>query len=993
MPESVNTQMTPFALKINGCIDPIGIDTPRPLFQWMLSARQENSYQSAYRIAVAADSGKTVWDTGKVCSSRQIQIPYAGERLAAMQRYHWRVMVWDQADTPSAWSVDAQFEMGLLQPLDWNAQWIGGRSGSDPLEGLHWIGCRAKSGQTLDFCRSFFIDKPLQQAVFDGTAFAGWELLCNGTLCRRMNTEWKQDGTSPIRYADLTEYLRQGENTLLFRVTADEAGRACAIGKLLVRDESGVESCLSTDENWTVLRAEGAASAEIIGAYGDAPWGRPRRRGAAPLLRREFNVEGAVLRARLYVCGLGYGVCTINGQPATDAVLQTEYSQYHRTVYYHTLDVTPLLRRGKNCLGVELGRGYYSYHKDWIGVMAEQDEPKLLLKLALWMSDGSCQSVVSGTDWKTIDGPTVDESIWYGEKYDSRLLPDGWDQPGFDDSAWQSVRPMKAPGGRLRAAGLPPIRVVEQLPPVRAHAPAQKVRVYDFGKITAGWVCICVNEAAGTRIKLTYGEKLLENGRVDMQTRCAVFQFWEPAQTDIYVCRGGGAETWTPKFSYKGFRYVEVEGLEHEISITAQPLHNDLRQTGAFSCSNALLNQIHGLVTPTILNNLHSIPTDTPTYEKRGWTGDAQSICDTALLNLDAQTFFRKWLQDLADSQNEDGAIPDTCPGPVYYPPAPEWMCAMVIIPYQLYLYCGDEAALETYYPEMKRYAEYELGRLRDGLSSNLYYGDWNSPAGDRPPEGSTFNATCFVYHVFTIMQSVALALGKEADAARYCAAADAMRRILNSRFFDETQMLYHTEIPAGFRQTPTVLPLAFGIAPPEKRRAITASLAENIRSKDGNHLSTGCMGLKFLAPVLTEYGQSETAYAIVSQTDCPSWGYWLANGASTCWETWDVDSRSYDHFYFGTIDDWFYHDLAGIRPVTAGYKTFQIKPCPCGGLNEAQARVESPYGVIGVHWQIADGVFSMDVLVPVNTTAEIVLPSGAAHRAGSGNHRYEESI
>lgn len=984
--------MTPVVLKLNACVNPIGIDTQHPLFQWMLCAQRRNCYQSAYRIVAADESGNTVWDTGKVYSDCQLQIPYEGAPLLSMARYRWRVMVWNQEDIPSGWSDEASFETGLLHPSDWKAQWIGGNSDYNPLKGLHWIGCRAQPGRVLDFSRTFFIHASLQQAVFDGTAFGSWELFCNGTLCRRMNAEWKQDGSAPIRYADLTEYLREGENTLLFRVTADDQGRIAAIGRLLLRSEDGAEICIPTDEAWTVQLEEGRTSAPMTGIYGDEPWGTPKRRGPAPLLRKEFDVTGPVRRARLYVCGLGYGVYTINGQRATDAVLQTEYSQYHKTVYYHTLDVTALLRPGRNCLGAELGRGYYSYHQDWIGVMPEQDEPKLLLQLIIWMTDGSRQTIVSGPDWSTIDGPTMDDSIWYGEKYDARFLPVGWDQPGFDDTAWRSAQFMRAPGGKLHAAALPPIRVVEQLQPVRIDAPAPKVRVYDFGKITAGWASICVNEAPGTRIKLTYGEKLLENGRVDMQTKCAVFQFWEPAQTDIYVCRGG-EEHWTPKFSYKGFRYVDVEGLDHEISITGQSLHNDLRITGDFSCSNPLFNQIHSLITPTILNNLHSIPTDTPAYEKRGWTGDAQSICDTALFNLDAQTFFRKWLRDLSDSQNEAGAIPDTCPGPVNYPPAPEWMCAMVIIPYQLYLHCGDKAALYTYYPEMKQYTEYEIGRLQDGLSSNLYYGDWNSPAGSRPPEGSTFNATCFVYRILRIMETIACVLEKKSDAVRYRTVSDRINQILNRRFLDETQMLYLTGTPAGFRQTPTVLPLAFGITPPEKRRTVAASLSENIRIKDQNHLSTGCMGLKFLAPVLTEYGHAETAYAIVNQTDCPSWGYWLTKGATTCWETWDTDSRSYDHFYFGTIDDWFYCCLAGIRPVAAGYKTFQIKPCPCGDLTETAASVETPYGVICIHWKIASGLFVIDVAVPVNTTAEIIMPSGAVYRAGSGNHQYKESI
>ena len=977
--------MMPTALKTNSLVDPLGIDTLPPLFQWQICTQQKNCYQSAYRIIVTESGGRTVWDSGKVASDRQIQIPYGGETLHTAVRYSWRVMIWNQNDAPSQWSEEAIFETGLLHPEDWSDVWIGGNSSFNPLAGLHWIGCSTKAEQNVEFCRAFVLKKPLQQAVFDAAAFAGWELFCNGRCLRRMNTDWKQDGTSPIRYADLTEFLNDGENTLCLRVTPDAQGCAAAIGRLLLRFEDGEELCICTDSDWT---AQGAP-AKIIGTYGDAPWGRPKRRAPAPLLRKEFALNGTVKRARLYVCGLGYGVYTINGEPVTDAVLQTEYSQYHKTVYYHTFDVTGLLHTGQNCIGAELGRGYYSFGKDWIGVMAEQDEPKLLLELRLWMEDGRCETIVSDADWQTTDGPTVDDNIWYGEKYDARQLPHGWNMPGFDSCAWQAVRIMCAPEGTLRAAELPPIRVTERLKPVRITAPEKTVRVYDFGKVTTGWAELCVNEKPGTRLKLTYGEKLLENGRVDMQTKCGVYQFWEPAQTDIYVCAGGEAR-WTPQFSYKGYRYIEVEGIAHTIEIHGLVFHNDLAQTGTFSCSNILFNQIHGLVTPTILNNFHSIPTDTPTYEKRGWTGDAQSICDTALTNLDAQSFFAKWLRDLADSQNADGAIPDTCPGPMFYPPAPEWMCAIVMLPYQLYRCCGDEAVLHRYYPNMKRYTEYELNRLKDGMSSNLYYGDWNSPAGSRPPEGSAFNATCFVYRVLTIMGEIAGVLSQEKDAAQYQSAAEQIRRKLNLEFLDRAQMLYHTEIPAGFRQTPTVLPLAFGIAPEELRRAIAASLASQIHTHDHDHLATGCMGLKYLAPALTEYGQAETAYAIVSQTDCPSWGYWLSKGATTCWETWDTDSRSYNHFYFGTIDDWFYRYLAGICPLTAGYQTFRIRPYPCGTLTEVAAQIGTPYGAIRVHWTLIDSIFRLEADIPANTTAEVILPDGTKKRSGSGKFRDE---
>lgn len=540
---------------------------------------------------------------------------------------------------------------------------------------------------------------------------------------------------------------------------------------------------------------------------------------------------------------------------------------------------------------------------------------------------------------------------------------------------------------------MPAIRVTEELEPVNITRISDKIWLYDFGKVVSGGAKLRVQEPAGTRIRLTYAETLLPNGRADMESPNKVIQLWEPGQADCYICSGKGEEIWSPKFTYKGYQYIEAEGIDHEIALTAQVFHNDLKITGSFECSNELFNKIHGLVTPTILNNFHSIPTDTPAYEKRGWTGDAQSICDTALMNLDAQPFFEKWLQDLCDSQKDDGAIPDTCPGPLYYPEAPEWMCSMVILPYQLYMHCGNREILKKCYQNMERYMDYEIRRLNDGMSSNRFYGDWNSPAGARPPEGTSYNATCFVYRCLTLMEEVSCILGKSAKAGEYGKLADEMREMLNERFFEKDTMLYHGEIPCGFRQTPTVLPLAFGIVPEDKRLEVAKSLAEHIHREDQDHLSTGCMGLKFLAPVLTEYGQAETAYRIVNQTDCPSWGYWLSLGATACWEEWTPKTRSVDHFYFGTVDDWFYRYLAGIRPLEAGYRRFLIAPYPCGDVKEVKCSVETPYGRIRVWWKMMETEFCLKLTVPANTTAMIRLPEGEICQKGSGEHQIFVSL
>lgn len=978
-----------FDLRTENLKAPIGIDALHPRFSWKIASTQKDCCQSAYRIVVTDQEEKAVWDSGRVFLEKQNEIVYEGQPLRSMTAYQWRVQVWNEQGEASSWSEGAVFETGIFSQEEWQGKWITHLTEEDPLEGISWIHAAAKPGEWVEFSCTLKVEAPLQQAFFDGTGYEAWEIFCNGRFWRKMNTEWKQDYQALIRYGDLAELLQEGENELRIRVRADQNGMAALIGRILLREVSGKETTVCTDPEWKLFKDEREENAQVLGTYGIAPFGKLKRRGPSPLLRKEFELSGKIARARLYVCGLGYAHCTVNGEAASDSLLGTEYSQYHKSVYYRTFDVTSLLKEGKNCLGAELGRGHYSFGQDWIGTMEEQDSQKLLLLLKVWYPDGSIQTIVSDETWKGHDGATVDDNLWYGEKYDAGRLVEDWEKPGFDDRTWEKAVFAEAPKGKLRAASLPPIRVKEELKPVGISTISKTIRVYDFGKVTAGSARICVREPKGTRIRLTYGETLLPNGRVDMESPNKVIQLWEPGQVDTYLCAGDGEEIWSAKFTYKGYRYIEVEGVDHEISLTGLVFHNDLEVTGEFSCSNELFNRIHGLVTPTILNNFHSIPTDTPAYEKRGWTGDAQSICDTALLNLDAQPFFEKWLQDLCDSQRDDGAIPDTCPGPLYYPEAPEWMCAMVVLPYQLYKYCGNQTILRKCYPHMERYMAYETGRLEDGMSFNRFYGDWNSPAGARPPEGTAYNATCFVYYCLKLMEEISDVLGEDENAEHYRKTAEAMKNILNERFFDEEASLYHGDILCGFRQTPSVLPLAFGIAPEEKRKRIARSLAEHIHSEDKDHLSTGCMGLKFLAPVLTEYGQAETAYRIVNQTDFPSWGYWLSLGATTCWEEWTTKTRSVDHFYFGTIDDWFYRYLAGIRPLESGYHRFLIEPSLCGELTEVKASVETPYGEISVCWKRTETQFQMTVEVPVNTTAVIKLPNGERCVKGSGKHEF----
>lgn len=335
------------SLKTENLNHPIGLDAEHPRFSWKISSERENCYQSAYQILVEDEHGIIVWDTKKVRSDEQYEIIYAGETLKSTTEYRWCVRVWDEQENESDFSEKAVFETGLLQSSDWKGRWIGGNSNMDPLTNLSWIGCEVPPGSTVDFCYTFQVEEPLQQAIFDGTGFESWELSCNGNLWRKMNTEWKQTAESPIRYADLTEWIHLGENRICFRVTSDCNGKAAAIGRLMLCDIYGQETVISTDEHWIVKSDEEEKAAEVWSTYGEKPYGICKRRGVAPLLRKEFQIQEEILRARLYICGLGYASCTINGVPSSDRLLDTEYSQYHKSVYYHTEDVTKMIHPKK----------------------------------------------------------------------------------------------------------------------------------------------------------------------------------------------------------------------------------------------------------------------------------------------------------------------------------------------------------------------------------------------------------------------------------------------------------------------------------------------------------------------------------------------------------------------------------------------------------------------------------------------------------------------
>ena len=733
------------------------------------------------------------------------------------------------------------------------------------------------------------------------------------------------------------------------------------------------------------------------GLLGEAGWrgaqwiGRDSA-GAAPLLREGFRLRSDVRSARLYISGLGYGDARINGRPVSDHVLDPGNTDYDDRVLYVTHDVTSLLRRGDNAIGVELGTGWYDLLTgnvwNW-HVAPWKDHPKLRALLRVEHRDGSTTTVASGPEWRTAEGPTTFNSVYAGETYDARAERPGWDRAGHDEAGWDDAVEVDAPRGPLEGQAHEPIRVTETVRPVAVTEPRPGVHVFDLGVQIAGWSRLSVRGAAGTEVELVHGERLDAEGLVTIP-QYEVFHD-VPGQRDRYVLSGRGRETWEPRFTYKGFRYVQVTGLPgppDRDTLVGRRVHNDVRSIGGFSAGEPMLERIRGNVRRALLNNHHHIPTDTPVYEKNGWTGDAQLTSTTAMYEFDMARFHTKWLEDLAETQLPDGELADIAPTPGWsyegapgwdavHGPTPAWDAAFLLIPWWMYEYNGDRGILERHFAGMRRYFDW-LTSYADGHVLDVGLGDWLAPGGD-PPEGPVLSSTAHSYLFARRLADIADVLGDGAAAADYRARATQIRAAFDAEFWDEAAGFYRTrgfpEYSDEYRQTSNVLALAFGLVPDERVDRVVDRLVEDVRAR-GMHLDTGVVGTRYLLPVLSEHGHADVAYAIATQRTYPSWGHWLELGNSALQEHWEADTRSLNHHMFGSIGHWLYADLAGLQPGAPGWSTVLVRPRVPSELDRAAASTDTVRGRAAASWRRSGGGrFTLEARIPANARGEIHVP------------------
>ena len=940
-------------------------------------------------------------------SSDAYDVRYAGPALESRTRYWWRVRVWDAQDRASHFSAPAWFETAFLDSEQWVGKWIGGpvAAAEQPsLQGASWIWYpegnprNSAPAATRFFRQAFTVSDGLTSARLIMTADDGFTAWINGTQVASADPRPELESWRTPHVADVTTVLRDGSNVLAVAATNGRVSPAGLLGRLELHYTDGTSVRIDTDGSWrsatgpvdgwldVTFDDTNWPAAMVLTAWGGSPWGQvavPTPTAPEPLLRKEFQVRDTpVRRARLYLSGVGYAEATINGRPTTDAVLEPGFTRYDRTVQYVTRDVTDLLRPGANALGVRLGRGFFGmtqanvwnwHNTPWTG------EPRVLGQLEIEYVDGQRQLVATDGSWRTAEGPVRYDSLYGGETYDARFEQPGWDSPGFDDSTWRPAAQVSPPAGRLVAQSQEPIRVVETLRPTQVTSPRSGVYVFHLPRNIAGWARIRVQGPAGTKITLRYGEKLDAAGNLVSSNGLVTGRF----QTDEYVLAGRDVpEEWEPRYTYKGFQYVEVTGWPGTPTVAdldGRVVHTDLASVGEWSSSQPLFNTVRELTRRTVLNNMHGIPTDTPMYEKNGWTGDAQLMAEADMFEFDMRRLFEKWLGDIRDSQGANGLVPGIAPdngwGLGYYGQAPPWNAAYVLIPWAMYERYGDREILSTHYAAMRKYIEYEIGRAPDGLHSSTL-NDYLAPGyGGNSPEDPTLAGTAYAYANVATMARIAEVLGEDDDAARYRAASARIRDAFNAAFLRGDA--YVTSKDPGYRQTNALLALAFDLVPADKVDAVVARLVREIGLKN-DHLDTGALGTKFLLTELTRRGHGDLAYRIATQRTYPSWGYWVDNGATTLWERWDLDARSRNHaFLGGAIDEWFFEDLAGIRPTAPGYERFDIAPQLVGDLTHVSARVRTVRGELASSWRKgADGSLELDVAVPVGATATVFVPA-----------------
>lgn len=702
----------------------------------------------------------------------------------------------------------------------------------------------------------------------------------------------------------------------------------------------------------------------------------------APYFRKQFTAGKKIRSARAYIAVGGLYELYINGTKTGNHRLDPMYTRFDRRNLYVTYDVTQQLQQGENAIGVILGNGWYNHQSMGVWDFDRapwRNRPAFCMDLRITYEDGTTETIGSGLDWKTEEGPIIFNSIYTAEHYDARKENKNWATTSFDDSGWHGVRLRANPSQNITAQQVRPIRNVDTLPAVSVRKLNAYSYLFDFGQNIAGVTRLQVSGPEGTEVRLIHTERLLDSGHADLSNIDVYHRpvdDTDPFQTDIVILSGREDE-FIARFNYKGFRYVEVvsdQPLElNESNLTAYFMHSDIPPAGSLTSSNPLLNRLWWTTNNAYLSNLMGFPTDCPQREKNWWTGDGHLAIETALYNYDGITVYEKWLADHRDEQQPNGVLPDIIPtGGWGYGTdnGLDWTSTIAIIPWNIYLFYGDSKLLADCYENIKRYVNYVHYTSPDHLTS-WGRGDWVPVSVGSNVE---FTSSVYYYVDTRILAEAARLFGKEDDYRYYSTLAENIKNAINNKYLNRETGIY-----ASGTQTELSVPLQWGIVPPELTGKVVKNLLVKVEQA-GFHLDVGVLGAKAILNALSENGEAEAAYKIAVQDTYPSWGHWIVNGATTLLENWDLNATrdiSDNHMMFGEIGGWFFKGLGGIKPdpQQPGFKHILLRPNFIKSLKKFECSYESPYGTIVSRWEYKGNTVTYYVEVPANSTATFYPP------------------
>ncbi|MCL2605613.1 MAG: glycoside hydrolase family 78 protein [Defluviitaleaceae bacterium] len=714
----------------------------------------------------------------------------------------------------------------------------------------------------------------------------------------------------------------------------------------------------------------------------------------AKIFRKEVETKKTVKAARIYATALGLYEIYINGKPITDTCFNPGWSSYDSRVLYQIYDAADKFAAGKNELTVNVGAGWYKGDMGFReGRGLYGDKMAFSAQIDFLYDDGSYETLLTGSDWQFADSPIVYSEIYHGEIYDARNEnPVNWQPSTVCPSESFTVEP---------SDGVTVLRQ-ETIKPTAFITTPKGEKVLDFGQNLTGRVRFQVTGKAGDKVTLRHAEVL------DAQDNFYVENLRYAKCTDTYILKGGATETYEPIFTFHGFRYVCVDEYPGEIDpnhFEAVVIYSDMEKIGEFSCSEPLINQLQSNITWSLKGNFLDIPTDCPQRDERlGWTGDVQIFISTACFLYDVLPFFRKWLHDLKLDQYPSGGVPYVVPDVLKKDPKANmshsscgWGDAAVIAPWTLYESFGDIRILQDQYDSMRGWVDYITSQANNHLwNTGFHFADWvalDAKEGDyigaTPPD---LCATAYYAYSTSLLVKAAEALGKNEDAKKYGRLYADIQNAYQNEFYTPTGRL------AARTQTAHILSLVFGLTPKEFIPRTISTLVKLI-DENGGHLVTGFLGTPYFCHALSQNNRLDEAYKLLQREDYPSWLYQIKKGATTIWEhmdgikpdgsMWSADMNSFNHYAYGAIGDWLYKVAAGINPLEPGYKRILIEPKPGGTLTQAEAKLNTPYGLLVSKWELEDNQFRLNVKIPANTTAEIRMPDGKIHAVGSGDYLF----